>query len=135
MMTATILPSPAATVQVQAITTFDRAAFNAAVERAKRDCASYLRWSRAVEKATEYLDQDWCKWQLDPRTCELLITSSDRVTRYTVSAGQCSCPADSICWHRAARRLLILAGEISAQRSQPRKPYTDVCAEADELYN
>ena len=134
-MTCAILPPPAATVQAQPITTFDRAAFDAAVKRAERDCASYQRWSRAVEKAAANLRDPKCQWQLDPCTNELRITSAtNRTKRYTVTAGQCSCPADSICWHRAARRLLILAGEISAQRSQPRKPYTDVCAEADELY-
>lgn len=132
MMTATILPSPTPTVQPAA--SFDRAAFDAAVERAERDCADRPRWLRAVKKAADYLPQDWCHWQLDPHTLELLITSSDHVTRYTVRAGYCPCAADSICWHRAARRLLILAGEIAKERSQPRKPYTEVCAEADELY-
>lgn len=132
MMTAAILPPHAPTVQP--LTTFDRAAFDAAVAQAERDCVGYPRWTRALTKAAEYLPQEWCTWQLDPRTLELRITSSDRTTRYTVSAGRCNCPADSICWHRAARRLLILAGEIATQRSQPRKPYADVCAQADELY-
>lgn len=131
-MTATILPP--STTTVQPLTTFDRAAFDSAVERAERDCDGFPRWTRALTKAAEYLPQDWCKWQLDPRTQELLITSSDRTTRYSVSAGWCSCPAESICWHRAARRLLILAGEIATQRSQPRQPYADVCAAADALY-
>lgn len=133
MMTATILPPPAA--PVQPVTTFDGDAFKAAVERAERDCAGFPRWTRALKKAAEYLPQDWCTWQLDPHTLELCITSSDRETRYTVTTGHCNCPADSICWHRAARRLLILAGEIAVQRSQPRKPYADVCDDANALYS
>ena len=132
MATAAILPP--ATATVHPVTTFDRAAFDTAVERAERDCEGRPRWSRALKKAADHLRDPECRWQLDPRTQDLLITSSDRTTRYTVRAGHCSCLADSICWHRAARRLLILAGEIATQRSQPRKPYAEVCADADELY-
>jgi hypothetical protein len=135
-MTAAILPPSAA--PVHPLTTFDQAAFDTAVERAERDCASRPRWLRAVKKAAEHLRDPQCPWQFDPRTQELLITSAtDHTTRYTVRAGSCPCPADSICWHRAARRLLILAGEIATERtqpSQPRKPYAEVCAAADELY-
>lgn len=131
-MTSPILSSSPMTVQP--ITTFDQLAFDSAVARAKHNCAGHGRWLSAVEKAATYLVQEWCTWRLDPHTLEFSIpSSSEHTTRYTVSTGSCSCPADRICWHRAARRLVILTDEIAKAQSLPHPSDANAYPDAEEL--
>jgi hypothetical protein len=37
-----------------------------------------------------------------------VMTSSDGVSRYTTEAGACSCPSRTLCYHRIARRIIVL---------------------------
>ena len=91
-----------------------------ALAQARAECANDPRWLNAVNRAA--LNLEACPWQFDGET--LVIQSATSANRYRVTAEGCECKAFAAgypCWHRAARRLLIQADEIS------RRPLVELC--------
>ncbi len=99
----------------------NRTAVAQAVDQARVECAGQVAWLNAINRAAVNLER--CFWQFDGETLLVASATSDR--RYTVTAQGCACKAyldGRPCWHRAARRLLVKAGEL-AQRQE----YVETC--------
>jgi len=89
-----------------------RSTVAAALRQARTACANNSRWLAAVNRAA--LNLEACRWAFGG---EVLVIESATTPglRYTVSATSCSCKAaakGTPCWHRAARRLLVLAATL-----------------------
>ena len=112
----------------------NRTAVARALAQARAECVGQVAWINAINRAALNLESCW--WQFDGDI--LVVASASSEGRYTVTEKGCECKAFQkglACWHRAARRLLILAAEI-AQLPPPRdacpmcgtlieaKPYT-----------
>lgn len=99
-----------------------------ALRQARIEAAEHRAWINAINRAALNLEACW--WSFDGD--DLLIESAtDSSLRYTVDAHGCECKASkkgSPCWHRAARRLLVKAGEMQV------RTLAEVQAAADEMF-
>ena len=103
----------------------------AALAAARVECSQYTAWLNAVNRAA--LNLEACPWQFDGET--LRIGSASSSTRYTVTADGWECKpyeAGRPCLHRAARRLLVKAAEMTQQ--PPRQGFAELQAEVDALF-
>ena len=107
----------------------------AALAAARAECAQYTAWLNAVNRAA--LNLEACPWQFDGETL-VIASATTQGTRYMVTPEGCQCKAKAHrdgrpCWHRAARRLLVKAAEMSLHPA-PTKSMAELQAAVDELF-
>ncbi len=118
----------------------NRHTVGAALQEARRQCGQQLRWLNALNRAA--LNLEACPWQFDGDVL-VIASASDGSSRYTVDTHGCECRAaqkGNPCWHRAARRLLVKAAEMTYTASAtngyqdaPLRPFEDARPSFAEL--
>lgn len=120
MANATILPQ------------ISRKSVAAAIRQAKVEAAHHQAWINAITKAT--INLEVCPWSFDGEVLRIQ-SATDSSTRYTVDAHGCDCRAGAKgrpCWHRAARRLLCKAAEMTPP---PLRTLAEAQAAVDEIFS
>ena len=112
----------------------NRPAVGAALAQARIACANQPRWLNAVNRAA--LNLEACRWQFDGDVLRI-ESASVPGTRHTVDAHGCDCKAAQAgrpCWHRAARRLLVKAAEMTQRPAPVHKSFVELQTDVDALF-